>query len=177
MLLRWIQFWHPERQFRHYLEDVLEVATGNDGHGYRTPAARKILLSVSAIIAILTVKCAQFTWLCLSAHLSDFVRVLNHDMTWFFESSPLVNVFAISFDLQLIYFYYRGYWFARNKKEAMPISLIYNIFNQNDFALHYFPSRVMKQGSKVTVEVKIRRYILLYIWLFQYCLAFFGKKF
>ena len=166
------QFWHPERQFRLYIDDILAIVK-EDRQG--KSEAKKILSTITNIILILTFKCFQFIILTILP-LDTFWRILNYDIMVFLHSPQKMNVCGISFVAQLIYFYQRGYWFARNSKQATPIILIYRIlYSDTHYPEYFLENNKISKNKSTPYWVIIRRYTMIYIRLFQYCILFFCK--
>lgn len=172
---RWTQFWRPEKNFKLYLEDVAQISNQNSNGEFQTPEGRQISSCITFILSIFLFKLLQFTSLLLYQN-NTFYRIITYDMLLFFDCPSSLNTFSISFCGELIYFFYRGYYFANNQKEAYHILLIYKILYQ-DFDGYFLVNYKTKKNTKEQIKWSylLHKYVKIYIWFFQNCVLFFGN--
>lgn len=172
-ILSWAKFWRPEKLFKMYLEDIAIICNKNSIDDSQTFEAKQILNAISTILFVFFVKMLQFVLLLFYQN-NTFVRFITYDFMIFFNCPPSMLTFNISYSAQLIYFVYKCYFFALNKKKVYPILLIYKIFFQN-YDEYFLNSYKMKKAKKIKWSILLKKYAQIYQFLFQFCSLFFGN--
>ncbi len=170
---RWTQFWKPEKNFKLYLEEVAKISNKNFNNEYQTSEGKQVSQCITFILCIFCFKLVQFISL-LSFQNNTFYRIITYDMLLFFDCPSSLNTFGISFSGELIYFFYRGYYFANNKKQSYPILLIYKLFYQ-DFDGYFLNNFKTQKNKKTKWNFLLNKYVRIYQWFFQFCVFFFGN--
>ncbi len=171
----WTQFWRPEKLFRSYLSDIAETSNRNLNGEYQTRKGKDISYCISIIIFIFIFKMLQFISLTFSQH-NRFYRFITYDIIFLFGDCPASMIsFSILMGTELIYFFYRSYFFADNKKKAYPILLVNKIFYQdfNGYFLNNY--KKIKNKNAIKWHHLLKKCVTIYQTLFQSLLLYFGN--
>ena len=149
---------------------MIEIIPGRET-GHLSHEARKTLLAVSLLISVYLLKSIQFPIIYFGGQ-SDLWRLINYDTMFLLDCPIQVNVFFIAYYLQIAYFIYWSYWFARSGKQALPTTLTYMVLYDN-FKGYFLKKHISKR--KFDVIATIWTLTNMYFVVCVYCLALFRK--
>ena len=135
--------------------------TNERTNGYLSKKSQLVLRFIWIIICINIFKCIQ----CLSLYLapaSQHWRLINYDMMLFLGCKIEVNIFGVSHFLQIPFFLYWSYYFAVNAKQALPITLTYEVLYQGYDG--YFLEKHIGKNKQNVIE-KICKITDVYIFI------------
>ncbi len=156
------KFWKLQKQLESYFE---EIGIINDNHLNKT----KTILKIKIILLLLLFQLFHFIYLMI-AKLNTFYRIIHFDTMLFLGCAPQLNVVHASFCFQVIYFYYKNYWF-NYKKEYSVLLLIYQIVFQNNNT--FFFKKYFKLKNKLyLVNILVWKYTNAYLKIQKYFPAF-----
>lgn len=172
-ILLWTQFWRPEKLFKIFLKDIAIISNQNSIEELQTVKAKQILNAISIILFIFFVRFLQCVSLWFYQN-NAFYRFITYDIIFFLNCPPSMSVYNISFGGQLIFFFYRSYFFAENNQKVYPTLLVHKIFYQN-YEGYFLNNFKIKNTKKVKWSLLIKKYIKIYQYIYQSCLLFYGN--
>lgn len=171
----WTRFWQPEKVFKLYLEDIVNISKRNSNNIAKTKETKKSLKNVSLMIIIFFAKLLQFISLLFCQN-NTFYRFITYDVIFFLDCPSSMILFSISFGAQLIYYFYRGYFVSDNLKQVFPMLLIYKLFYQNFDGYFLNNYKTSKKTNKTTKwSILLKKYLKIAQWLYQSFFIFIGN--
>lgn len=173
---RWLNVFHPYRQLKLYLEDIVEIVAERQKN-FLSEKSKNVLFAVKLILALYFLKSAQYTGLyvleMLKYNVTPIWRLISHDMMLFLDCSIEVNIFSVSYYIQIGYFIYWSYWFATTHRQLIPMRLTYSIIFENNES--YFLRSTSLKDDRPAIVKKVIKWGKLYFIPCRYCICLFCK--
>ncbi len=158
----------PENYLKYFLDNIEQIYRNRQC--FTTYKSKFEIIKLNLII--LTTKLFHLVLICFIP-MSSLVRVINYDVMFFLNCSSKINFIQIGCLMQCLYMYYILYIHNYSKKYSVfSLLLIKRVLYENN--CHFFLCRKLNAKSSQTVEQLIRKYISLFMKLFEYCVVVVG---
>ena len=174
-----LKFWQLQKHSASYLENVADYSTCRGAQAKHFYTSKKFKLQL--LIGLLFLKAIHLSFICLRP-LSEFVRLINFDVTLFWSAPQVINFLNTTMCFEIINVLYQSYWFyLQNDNSKQSSSLEQNLFfpplnlvrqvlifgRDNTFLCRKWSS----QGKTLTLVV-FQKYQAVYLFFYQLVTVF-----